>query len=159
MATSTSRAARQPKMPAGDERGLVDALAQLSFLIHGLLADTVAQYDLSIIQTRVLGVLRDRTPTMNELGRHLGLDKASISGLIDRAQRRGLVTRTVSTADRRSFEVSITDTGRELATHVTQRFEQRIQMLVSDLSPPDRQHLARLAGRLLTATPAIPPTE
>ena len=136
-------------MPAEDERELVDALAQLSFLIQGLLTEAVAPYDLSIIQTRALGVLRDRTPTMNELGRHLGLDKASISGLVDRAQRRGLVTRTVSTTDRRSYEVSITDTGRELATHVTERFEERIETLLADLSPPERRHLAQLVGRLL----------
>jgi DNA-binding MarR family transcriptional regulator len=38
---------------------------------------------------------------MNELGRLLGLDKSSVSGLVDRAQRRGLVARTVSAIYRR----------------------------------------------------------
>ena len=47
----------------------VDGLAQLSFLIQGLLERRAAEQDLSIIQTRLLGVLRDRTPTMNELYR------------------------------------------------------------------------------------------
>ncbi len=69
---------------AGKDLGLVDALAQLSFLVHNALAEIAAQHDLSIIQTRLLGVLRDREPTMNALGRHLGLDKSSISGLVDR---------------------------------------------------------------------------
>jgi len=45
----------------------VDALAQLSFLVQGALAEIAAQHDLSIIQTRLLGVLRDREPTMNEI--------------------------------------------------------------------------------------------
>ena len=85
-------AAPPPAAPssAGSDLSLVDALAQLSFLVHNALAEIAGEYDLSIIQMRLLGVLRDREPTMNALGRHLGLDKSSISGLVDRAQRRGL---------------------------------------------------------------------
>src|SRR6202035_626399 len=96
-----------PSSP-GQDPGLVDALAQLSCLVHNNLAEIAGQYDLSIIQVRLLGILRDRKPTMNALGRHLGLDKSSISGLVGRAQRRGLVDRTVSATDRRAFQVSIT---------------------------------------------------
>lgn len=75
--------------PATEDLGLVDALAQLSFLVQNALAELAGEHDLSITQTRLLGILRDREPTMNELGRHLGLDKSSITGLVDRAQRRG----------------------------------------------------------------------
>ena len=80
----------------------VDGLAQLSFLIQGLLERRAAEHDLSIVQTRLLGVLRDRTPTMNELARFLGLDKSSVTGLVDRAERRGLVARVPSATDRRA---------------------------------------------------------
>ena len=131
--------------------GLVDGLAQLSFLVHNALAEIAGQHDLSITQTRLLGVLRDREPTMNELGRLLGLDKSSISGLVDRAQRRGLVIRTVSTTDRRAFQVSITDAGRRLAAEVAARFTERIEMAVAPLPDTDRQLLARLAARIVTA--------
>jgi DNA-binding MarR family transcriptional regulator len=90
----------------------VDGLAQLSFLIQALLERQAAEHDLSIIQTRLLGVLRDRKPTMNELARFLGLDKSSVTGLVDRAERRGLVVRVPSATDRRSVLVSLTDKGR-----------------------------------------------
>jgi len=33
---------------------------------------------------------------MQKLGRHLGPDESSISGLVDRAQRRDLVTRIIT---------------------------------------------------------------
>lgn len=101
----------QAPSPTSEDLGLVDALAQLSFLVQNTLAEIAGQHDLSVTQTRLLGILRDREPTMNQLGRHLGLDKSSITGLVDRAQRRGLVTRTTSAIDRRSFQVSITDAG------------------------------------------------
>jgi len=129
----------------------VDALAQLSFLVHNALAEIAGQHDLSIIQTRLLGVLRDRKPTMNALGRLLGLDKSSVSGLVDRAQRRGLVTRTVSAIDRRALQVSITDTGRQLVEQVAARFTERIETLAAGLPDADRQLLSRLAARIVAA--------
>ena len=107
--------------------------------------------ELSITQTRLLGILRDREPTMNQLGRHLGLDKSSITGLVDRAQRRGLVTRTVSAVDRRSFQVSITDTGRHLVEQVAAQFAEQIERSVAPLSETDRRLLSRMATRIVTA--------
>lgn len=131
--------------------GLVDALAQLSFLVQNALAEIAADYDLSLIQTRLLGVLRDREPTMNELGRHLDLDKSSITGLVSRAQRRGLVARTVSDIDRRVARISITDDGRNLVEQVAELFAVRIGDLLADLADGDRQDLARLASRIVLA--------
>lgn len=128
---------------------LVDALAQLSFLVQNALAEIAGQHDLSIVQTRLLGVLRDRRPTMNALGRHLGLDKSSISGLVDRAERRGLVARTVSATDRRAIQVSITDAGRQTAEQIAGRFAERIATLVDGLPATDRQILTRLATRMV----------
>ncbi len=46
---------------------------------------------------------------MNELAELLGLDKSSTSGLVDRAQRRGLVRRVPSQLDRRSVRVRLTE--------------------------------------------------
>lgn len=127
----------------------VDALAQLSFLVHNALDEIAGQHDLSIIQTRLLGVLRDREPTMNQLGRLLGLDKSSISGLVDRAQRRGLVTRTVSANDRRAFQVSITDAYRQLVEQLAAEFTERIELSVAPLSDADRQRLSQLASQVV----------
>ncbi|MFF4114474.1 MarR family winged helix-turn-helix transcriptional regulator [Streptomyces sp. NPDC001714] len=136
---------------ADEDFGLVDALAQLSFLVQNGLAEIAGQYDLSITQTRLLGILRDREPTMNQLGRHLGLDKSSITGLVDRAQRRGLVTRTVSAVDRRSYQVSITDAGRQLVEQVATQFAGQIERCVEPLPETDRKQLSQLATRIVTA--------
>jgi DNA-binding MarR family transcriptional regulator len=141
----------QAPPPADEDLGLVDALAQLSFLVQNDLAGIAGQYDLSITQTRLLGILRDREPTMNQLGRHLGLDKSSITGLVDRAQRRGLVTRTASAVDRRSFQVSITDAGRQLVEQVAAQFAEQIGRSVAPLPETDRRLLSRMATRIVTA--------
>src|SRR5262245_54524928 len=95
------------------ELSIVDSLAQLSFLVLSILSRVGAEHDLSVIQIRLLGILRDREPSMLQLAQYLNLDKSSITGLVDRAERRGLVERTISPNDRRGFNVRITSAGLE----------------------------------------------
>jgi len=138
--------------PAADAAlGPADGLAQLAFLIHGMLERRAREHDLSIIQMRLLGVLRDRMPTMNELARILDLDKSSVTGLIDRAERRGLVARVPSTADRRAVLVGLTDRGRSLVSAGAARFEADTSLLLERLVPAERDELSRLVSRLLVA--------
>jgi DNA-binding MarR family transcriptional regulator len=127
----------------------VDGLAQLSFLIQGLLERRAAEHDLSIIQTRLLGVLRDRKPTMNELARFLGLDKSSVTGLVDRAERRGLVARVPSATDRRAVLVSLTGEGRSFVSQAAAAFEADVSALLSRLPSWERETLSRIVSRLL----------
>jgi DNA-binding MarR family transcriptional regulator len=132
----------------------VDGLAQLSFVIHGMLERRAAEHDLSMIQTRLLGVLRDRRPTMNELARLLGLDKSSVTGLVDRAERRGLVMRVPSVTDRRAVLVTLTSDGRSLVSQAAVSFEADVSVLLDRLSPRDQATLSRLISRLLVALAA-----
>jgi MarR family transcriptional regulator, lower aerobic nicotinate degradation pathway regulator len=137
--------------PARHELSTVDGLAQLSFLIHGTLERRAAERDLSIVQTRLLGVLRDRKPTMNELAKLLGLDKSSVTGLVDRAERRGFVARVPSTTDRRAVRVSLTRAGRSLVADVSTRFEADVSVLLSGLPRSGRETLTRLVSQVLAA--------
>jgi DNA-binding MarR family transcriptional regulator len=140
-----------PPDDVGSHLGALDALAQLSFLIWNLLADHASQHDLSMIQTRLLGVLRDREPAMNELARLLELDKSSVTGLVDRAEKRGLVRRTVSTEDRRAFRVSLTPLGRRLVERVANEFEAAVTAALAGLSETEQTVLSGLASRVVVA--------
>jgi len=147
----TSRSAGAPAPAAHEQLSPVDGLAQLSFVILGMLERRAAEHDLSLVQTRLLGVLRDRKPTMNELARLLGLDKSSITGLVDRAERRGLVVRVPSATDRRAVLVSLTDDGRLLVSQASARFEADVSTMLNRLPLRDRATLSRLVSRLLVA--------
>jgi DNA-binding MarR family transcriptional regulator len=133
------------------ELSTVDGLVQLSFLIYRTVERRAAEHDLSIIQTRLLGVLRDRTPTINELATLLTLDKSSVSGLVDRAERRGLVERAPSPTDGRAVLVSLTDEGRALVAGAAGQVEADIAALLGHLSKADRRALIGLITRLLAA--------
>jgi MarR family transcriptional regulator, lower aerobic nicotinate degradation pathway regulator len=138
-------------LPGEGDLGLVDALAQLAFAVQSALARIAATHDLSVIQARLLGILRDRRPTINELARFLQLDKSSVTGLIDRAQERGLVRRTTSTLDRRSVQVAITTAGQRLVDRVAVDFEAEIAGLVTDLNPTQRTRLSATASLIVVA--------
>jgi MarR family transcriptional regulator, lower aerobic nicotinate degradation pathway regulator len=129
--------------------GPVDALAQLSFAVLGALERRAGEDDLSMIQTRLLGVLRDRRPTMNELAALLQLDKSSVSGLIDRAERRKLVQRVASQTDGRATHVTLTRKGRALATRVANGFAVDVTDLLAGLSAAERRTLTSLATRVV----------
>lgn len=131
------------------ELSTVDALAQMSFLVQGALERRVGERGFSLIQTRLLGVLRDRRPTINELAKLLGLDKSSVSGLVDRAQRRGLVARVPSTLDRRSVLVALTAEGRARASEVSARFEADVAAMLEPLTAAERAALTGLLSRVL----------
>ena len=129
----------------------MDALAQLTFAVQGALGRIAAAHDFSVVQARLLGILRDRSPTINELARFLQLDKSSVTGLVDRAQERGLVQRTASTLDRRSVQVAITPAGRELVERATAAFDAEIADLVADLTPTQRTRLSATASLVVVA--------
>jgi DNA-binding MarR family transcriptional regulator len=133
--------------------GIVDSLVQLSFLVQSILGKAASGHDLTVPQLRLLGILRDREPSMMQLAQHLGLDKSSVTGLIDRAERHGLVQRTSSAADGRAVHVSATAFGRRLCDQVGNDVSIQLNRLAANLSAPDRRALSMLASRVVGVHP------
>lgn len=128
---------------------LVDGLFQLSFHLHGILSRIAAEHDLSVIQVRLFGILRDREPGMLELARYLEIEKSSMSGLVDRAEKRGLVERIPSTEDRRSARIRATAQGRKFSRAVEAQVNAEVLKLVGVLSRSEREQLRSLASRIV----------
>jgi len=109
-----------PTDPAAEQAGasqqeLVDALVMTSFATMAVLNRIAAEHDVSLTQLRVLAILRDRRVKMSELTNFLGLDKSTVSGLVDRAEKRGLLQRAPNPADGRATDVFLTAEGMQLA--------------------------------------------
>lgn len=137
----------------GETPNLTDALVELSFLIQATLARLAAEHELSLTQVRLLGILRDREPGIVELAGVLNLDKSSVSGLVDRAQRRGLVERAASKrADGRAIRVVLTKSGRRMASQFAKRVSDELAELVEDFSPAQRERLATQAARIVASS-------
>jgi DNA-binding MarR family transcriptional regulator len=128
---------------------LRDALARMSFTLMAVLTEIAAEHDLSLTQLRVLGILRDREPTMADLATFTGLERSTISGLIDRAAQRGLVVKTADPHDGRSVRVSLTESARRLAPEITAAIGARITPLTGQLSTSEQKRLTALLTKAL----------
>jgi DNA-binding MarR family transcriptional regulator len=133
--------------PASAE--IMDSLVQTSFTVIALLSRTAAEHDLSLTQLRVLAILRDREPTMAALAAYLGLERSSVSGLIDRSVRRGLVRRETSKEDGRAVQVSLTPDGQRLAGLVAGQVGDLIRPMTRNLGAADQKRLSTLLRKLL----------
>ncbi len=126
----------------------VDALIQVSFAVQLLLTRVAAEHELSVTQLRLLGILRDRTPSMAAIADHLELDRSSVSGLIDRAERLGLVARTPSERDARVTLVEMTDAGRALGERIADAVSDAVEGMLASARAGDLTGVERLAEAL-----------
>lgn len=128
---------------------LVDGLVQTSGVIQAVLKDLAETYDASVLQVRLLGVLRDRRPTMAELGRLMELDKSSTTGVVDRTEARGVVHRVPDADDGRVVRVELTQDGRRLVEASALAVTARIDALASGLDADQREALAGMLSTLV----------
>jgi DNA-binding MarR family transcriptional regulator len=128
---------------------VVAGLTQLANLVQAAHERRAREHGVSPTLARLLRLLRERTPTMNELAALLGLDKSSTSGLVDRAQHRGLVRRVPSQLDHRSVRVRLTDSGSELAGALSGRLAEDVGAMLEPLSAHDRRALAQSLSTVL----------
>jgi DNA-binding MarR family transcriptional regulator len=128
---------------------LRDSLVQVSFAVTAVLSRVAAEQDLSLTQLRVLGILRDRKPTMAELADYLGLERSTVSGLIDRAVQRGLVEKNTDPADGRSVRVSLTAQARRLASGIVAEIGELMLPLTGRLNAGEQKRLTDLLAKVL----------
>jgi MarR family transcriptional regulator, lower aerobic nicotinate degradation pathway regulator len=130
---------------------LRDALVQMSFALMAALTEVAAEHDLSLTQLRVLGILRDREPTIADLATFTGLERSTVSGLIDRAAQRGLVVKTADPLDGRSVRIRLTAQAGGLVSEVTAAIGDRIKPLISQLGASEQKRLTALLTKALGA--------
>jgi DNA-binding MarR family transcriptional regulator len=134
---------------AASQQELVDALVMASFTTMAVLNRIAAEHDLSLTQLRVLAILRDRRVKMSELTNFLGLDKSTVSGLVDRAEKRGLLQRAPNPHDGRGVDVFLAPSGTRLAERGVAQVAQALSPMTSGLTPAEGRRLATLLGRML----------
>lgn len=133
--------------PPGE--GLVDALVPTAFVTMAVLNKIGAENDLSLTLIRVLGILWDRRPRMAELADYLGLERQTMSGLIARAEKKGLVARAPNAEDGRATDVFLTSEGAKLVKHLHLQAQLALAPLTEQLSASDQQLLQSLLQRML----------
>ncbi|GAA2139046.1 MarR family winged helix-turn-helix transcriptional regulator [Glycomyces algeriensis] len=133
----------------GASMGMGTALVRTAFLVDTVYSDSVRQFDLTVQQAQLLCVLIQRPFGMFELAKTLGLAKSSISGLVDRCEKRGLVRREADPGDGRAFRVALTEQGAQLAEEFHDETTKRVADLPLGLSAAEQEVLAGLLTRVV----------
>jgi DNA-binding MarR family transcriptional regulator len=140
-----------PAAPSADtaQQDLISALVRASFATTAVLSRVAAEHDLSLTQLRVLAILRDRQVKMSELADYLGLDKSTISGLVDRAEKRSLLQRAPNPADGRATDVFLTAEGVQLADLGEAKIARSLSPMTGKLTRAETLRLTALLEHVL----------
>ena len=84
------------------------------------LSKRLTEYDVTPVQHGVLNCLMGKSyDTPKHLAESMSLETSTISGVLDRMQKKGLIDRVINKEDRREVQVRLTDKGRELEEKIT----------------------------------------
>ncbi|PRY54074.1 MarR family winged helix-turn-helix transcriptional regulator [Glycomyces artemisiae] len=139
---------------AGEPAEIGSALVRTSFLVDAVYADAARQFDLTTAQSQLLCIILPRPFGMFELAKALGLAKSSITGLVDRCERRDLVRREAVPGDGRASLVTLTPKGAQLAEELHEVILKRTAELTAGLDDTERDTLLGLLARVVTGNRA-----
>jgi DNA-binding MarR family transcriptional regulator len=142
------RAAAPPKENAVRELirtfGLLERVMQTYFARFGI---SGAQWgvlrNLHRVEQEGLSGLR-----LTDLGNRLLISPPSVTGVVDRLVRAGLVVRCGSPTDLRAKRVELTRAGREVVERVLRVHESQINTVLGPLTEEEREDLQRLLAKL-----------
>jgi Transcriptional regulators len=117
-----------------------------------------AELDHGLNQTeeRVLMFVWDHAGTsMQFLSRKVGLEKGSLTTVIDSLEAAGLVSRTRAESDHRSFIVKPTPQGSRLAEKIDALFDIHLEKILGRLPPDDRAEFEQAAATFARLIPLL----
>lgn len=86
---------------------------------------------------------------MGDLSRLTSTTQANTTGMIGRLEKRGLVVRSHSEADRRLVEVSLTDEGRAAVSEHRESVAARLDAITRGMTDEDRVRLEELLRKVV----------
>ncbi|MFJ6852979.1 MarR family winged helix-turn-helix transcriptional regulator [Streptomyces sp. NPDC091271] len=128
-----------------------DKLFWLSVLIQRRYAQICVEHDLTPSQATLLCAVKDEPRRMAYLAASLGMTKNALSQLVDRTERRGLVSRASSEQDRRVIMLGVTPAGKVLAEAVFAETVKRLPDVAGSLDADGQRDLERLATAIVDA--------
>ncbi len=109
----------------------------------------VRKYDLTVSQLFILLALYENDGvSAQELSSKLALGASTLTGILDRLERKGLIKRQINMNDRRSIIVSLTEKGKGLKDELWKIYEKVNGELRSALSQKEIEDLYRIMEKL-----------
>jgi DNA-binding MarR family transcriptional regulator len=115
----------------------------------GLYLDDLRERGLTQGEAHILGLLANSGRAhVADVHRGLAHKRSTLTSILDRLARRGLITRTVGKIDRRTFVVRLTAKGRRLAQRVQRHLSALERAVVRRVSVTDIKGFNRVVAAL-----------
>jgi DNA-binding MarR family transcriptional regulator len=86
---------------------------------------------------------------MVDIALDLGVTGRTLTTMVDSLEKQDLIMRVIDPADRRAFQLLLTDQGNQLIPHLQSELLQAAEAVAAPLSESDRAQLTRLISRLI----------
>ena len=105
--------------------------------------------EITLTQVQVLRALRAGPLTLGRLGQSIGLSPTSMTRVVDRLERRGLVSRRRDTDDRRLVQLHLEPAGDRLMGEIRVMRGSDVHLAVEAMTSDERKQLTSALRRLV----------
>lgn len=131
----------------------LDAITESIVYLYGetrrMTKAVAAEFGLTRAQLAVVKILEPEGQlSLGELGRSLHSRASTVTGIVDRMEREGLVERRRSPEDRRVVHIVLTPQGKRLARRIPIEPIQIFRQILGELSAKEAAELERLLTRV-----------
>ena len=112
-------------------------------------SERLAEFGVTPGQYGILNCLWSQgSATPKEIAQTLRLENSTVSGMLDKRQKRGLVTRVLDPNHRRSIRVEASEAGKAIREDVLRTVDELNQAVLAPFTAQQRQQLLELLRRL-----------
>ena len=130
---------------------LINELKKTVSILDGTHNAFFGKYDISLPKFGVLLILYDNSEKgvmLSYIGEKLLVSNANITGLIDRLEHQGLVSRIRNSDDRRKISAVLTEEGRKFTEMIAEKYREWYTRLFEVIHDEDRNKLIELLQKL-----------
>lgn len=132
-------------------------LRRVYTIMHERIESAFAGHDFTLMQWIILIYLRDgMARTASDISREFRHDSGALTRVIDRLERRGLLQRRRSAADRRAVELSLTPLGRHTVESLLPVVVEQMNLALSPFTREEFTQLRTLMVRLVEHLQSLP---
>ena len=129
-------------------------ISRVTLVATSLLKKELTAAEVERVKPAYLGVLmtlwnRDGLGAV-DLGRHAGLEPSTMTGLLDRMERDGIVVRQADPSDRRAQRICLTEAGKQFRQPVLAVVERTLAKASRGLSEEELSGAKKVLRRFLT---------
>ena len=128
-------------------------VSRATLLVTTALRQELREAGVDYVRPAYLGVLltlwREDGLKVVELGRRAGLEPSTMTGLLDRMERDGLLARASDPEDRRAHRIHLTDAGREAKSPVGRVMDRALGKILGGVRQSDLAQLKKTLRQML----------